>query len=201
MYDVKSMKEDIERAVEVVNQQVKNKFVDAFQAIYVDGNVPNKFPNEVKIEKHIITSASALNEVLSGEGFYIIFTDAEIDGNNCLLTTVEGLKAIYRGECRTTKKRLQSHLFNRRYKEDYEHRKRNYLSKPENANKGFYEPFWAACLKVDENNGLNLDESNDNSQWMVIVHNMNGSSQKVRVLAELAFDEVFGKPIASRERT
>lgn len=30
---------------------------------------------------------------------------------------------------------------------------------------------------------------------------MIGSSQEVRIQAELAFDELFGKPLASRENT
>ncbi|MDF4972560.1 hypothetical protein P3748_05105 [Vibrio parahaemolyticus] len=201
MYNVKLMKQEISQAVELANLKVRNEFKTAFKEIYQDSVVPYEFPKVLKIKLHKLTKATDLDNVLSGEGFYIILTDLELEGNVCTLTYSNGFKAIYRGECRTTRKRLQSHLFNKCYKSQYEERKRNYLNKDKKAGKEFYEPFWSACLKVGSENGLDINELVDESNWIVIVHNMIGSSQEVRVQAELAFDEVFGKPIASREKT
>jgi hypothetical protein len=92
-------------------------------------------------------------------------------------------------------------LFNTRYKEDYEKRKTNYQKSEKGKGKEFYEQFWPACIKIKAGvNGIDIDhEEYKNSDWLVIVHNMKGSSQGVRQQAELAFDEVFGKPAACRD--
>lgn len=203
-YDVAQMKERLEKAISVAKAEVKKNFWDALRKIYKDNKVPDvvTFGN-VKISKQVIKTPSDLKGITSGPGFYIIMTNHDVEGNNCKLTANGGLCAIYRGECGTARKRIQSHLFNTQYKSEYDQRRSTYMNNDQNKGKAFYEPFWPACLKIKEGvNGINIDTDNEYNQsvWMVIVHDMNGSSQEVREQAELAFDDVFGKPIACRER-
>lgn len=203
-YDVDQMKDRLKKAISEAKAEVKNKFSDALKEIYKDDHVPDgvTFGN-VKISKHVIKSSSDLKGITNGPGFYIIMTNHDVIGNNCKLIANDGLRAIYRGECGTTRKRIQSHLFNKQYKSEYDQRKSTYSNNDKNNGKDFYEPFWPACLKIKEGvNGINVDTDNEYSQsvWMVIVHDMKGSSQEVRQQAESAFDDVFKKPIASREK-
>lgn len=207
-YDVDQMKESLEKAISRAKAEVKEKFSVALRTIYKDCKVPDvpdsvTFGN-VKISKHVIKSPSDLKGVTSGPGFYIIMTNHPVSGNNaCRLTANGGLRAIYRGECGAARKRIQSHLFNTQYSSEYDQRRSTYMNNDKNKGKAFYEPFWPACLKIKEGvNGINIDTDNEynRSVWMVIVHDMKGSSQEVREQAELAFDDVFGKPIACREK-
>lgn len=204
-YDVDQMKESLEKAISVAKAKVKKNFSDALKEIYKDDHVPDgvTFGN-VKISKHVIKTPSALKGITSGPGFYIIMTNHSVSGDNaCRLTANGGLRAIYRGECGTAKKRIQSHLFNKQYKSEYDQRKSAYHNNDKNNGKDFYEPPWPACLKIKEGvNGINIDTDNEYScsDWIVIVHDMKGSSQEVREQAELAFDDIFGKPIACREK-
>ncbi|MBU2227717.1 MAG: hypothetical protein KJ936_08660 [Proteobacteria bacterium] len=65
--------------------------------------------------------------------------------------------------------------------------------------KKFQEVLWSAFLKLgDGNNGIDIDDAQYNSfKWFVVVHDMKESSREVRQQAEHAFDNVFGKPVAS----
>jgi len=203
MYDVISMKSTIEEALSKAEAEVRTIFAKALRNIYSANKVPNEttFGN-VTICKHTLRAHSDLDDITGAAGFYIILTDYPIENNNCMLSGHENLRAIYRGECGTIRKRIQSHLFNTQYKEDYECRKTDYKNSEKGKGKEFYEPFWPACLKPEPGvNGIDIDnEKYKNSEWLVIVHSMKGSSQEVRQQAELAFDEVFGKPVACRER-
>ena len=202
MYDVKEMKDRINKAAAVAEKEVRDTFINEFKSIYADNKIPDSFDKGLKISISKLNKPVDLKPILGGAGFYIIVTDLEIPGNECVLTFGENLKAIYRGECGTVKKRIQSHLFNDNYKEEYGQRKTDYTANPINAGKDFYEQFWPACLKIgDGTNGLNIDKDYIKNDWYVVVHNMIGSSQQVRVQAELAFDAAFFKPIASREST
>ncbi|VVN25237.1 hypothetical protein [Pseudomonas fluorescens] len=119
----------------------------------------------------------------SGRGLYVILSDYQIDQNKCSLT-VDGLKAIYRGHGYTIKGRLKSHLFNGHYRRNLPERGVRY----------------DVCMKLDDKNGINIDElPYRNYRWKVVVHKMIGSSKMMREQAELAFDEVFGRPLASKE--
>ena len=145
--------------------------------------------------------AADLREVYSGAGFYVILTDRAVDGNACRLGS-GALRAIYRGECGTVRRRIQSHLFNSLYNSDYDQRSSRYSSDPKNVGRSFYEPHWPHCLKLDPGgpSGINIDQApHSNFSWLVLVHRMSGSSQRVRQLAELAFDDAFGHPSASRD--
>jgi hypothetical protein len=118
-----------------------------------------------------------------GPGLYVIFTDYQRDMNPCTLES-GGLKAIYRGHCYTMKKRLFSHLLNDHYR----------ATLPE---RGFR---YDVCMKLDEANGINIDQQPYcEYRWRVVVYKMPGSSKLIREQAELAFDQVFGRPLGSRE--
>ncbi|GJQ60986.1 MAG: hypothetical protein SCALA702_00390 [Melioribacteraceae bacterium] len=204
MYNVIEMKNKIETAVSIAENEVKEEFMQLFKNIYKNNSVPNNLSDPKIISLIHLTSYSDLERVISGAGFYVILSDYDAQNNGCILTLNENIRAIYRGEGNTVKKRIQSHLFNSRYKEDYDKRKQKYLNKPENAGRSYYEVFWPACIKLgDGSNGINIDvdEKYNEYSWFLIIHNMRGSSQEVRVQAELAFDELFGKPLACRENT
>jgi hypothetical protein len=195
------MRTEIEDAVSVAQQRVRAQFRSAFEAIYRDSAVPKSFPTvgpSISIETLVVPDD--LGAIWATAGFYIIFSSYPVPGNECRLT-YSGLRAIYRGECYTVRRRVQSHLFNQKYKDEYEQRERAYTNKSQNLGRDYYEPYWPACLKVQPGvNGINIDREPYNTyEWKVIVHEMKGSSQEVRQQAELAFDEVFGRPAASRE--
>ncbi len=179
MYDVKEMKSCIENAAAVAEEEVRNIFIEEFKSIYTGNKIPDNFDKDLKISISKLRNPVDIKKILGGAGFYIIVTDLEIPDNECVLTFGEKLRAIYRGECGTVKKRIQSHLFNDDYKAEYEQRKTDYTAKPTNAGKDFYEQFWPACLKIgDGTNGLNIDKDYTNNDWYVVVHNMIGSSQQ-----------------------
>lgn len=118
-----------------------------------------------------------------GTGLYVILTNYECGPNPCTLE-VRGLKAIYRGHSYTTKKRVMSHLLNDHYRANLPERGVRY----------------DVCMKIGGSNGININQSPySKHSWEVVVHKMPGSSKLIREQAELAFDEVFGRPISSRE--
>lgn len=202
MYNVSEMRSELANAVVVAEDKIVAQFVTAFEAIY-DGNVvPERFSNAYpRIDQVTLAELGHLERVYSGEGFYVILSDRIVDGNACRLTHGK-LRAIYRGECGTVRKRIQSHLFNSRYNTDFEERSARYRADPKNQGKSFYEAHWPHCLKLDVGgpSGVNIDQQpHSNYQWLVLVHRMNGSSQRVRQLAEMAFDVAFGHPEGSRD--
>lgn len=118
-----------------------------------------------------------------GTGFYLIITDYQTAENKCSFE-IDGLKAIYRGHCYTVKSRLKSHLMNDHY--------RSLL--PETGVR------YDVCMKLDDKNGINISAPPYNDfRWRVIVHKMKGSSKMIREQAEHAFDQVFGRPLGSKE--
>lgn len=172
MYDIKKLvglENDLRRTI-------RAEFVEFFAAY-----------DYTKDSKAVVArSVSALDDAEAmhyGTGLYVIMTDYQIEANKCGLV-VDGLKAIYRGHCYTVKGRLKSHLFNDHYRSNL----------PE---KGVR---YDVCMKLDDNNGINIcDAPYKDYQWRVVVHKMKGSSKMMREQAELAFDEVFGRPLGSRE--
>ena len=130
-----------------------------------------------------VSSLSDIERVYSGAGFYLILTDYPTETNLCSFT-VGNLKVIYRGHCYSVKDRLKSHLFNGDYRTS---RRINSVS-------------YDVCIKLGGKNGINLNEDQfKDHKWSVIVHKMRESSKMMREQAELAFDDVFSRPIASRE--
>jgi len=202
MYNVSEMKAYLEGAIQVAKDRVKDQFASSFREIYTDNLVPESFPTTVqRIDRVVLTVPDELTNIYYGAGFYVIFTDWPVEDNPCQLRC-GALRAIYRGECATTKKRVTSHLFHAKYKEEYAARKAAYMGSPENQKKEYYEDFWPQCLKLESGgpSGVNIDqEPHRRYRWLVVVHRMDSSSQEVRKLAELAFDQTFGRPKCSRE--
>lgn len=143
----------------------------------------NQSSTDIQILK--VRNEEDLNNILYGEGFYIILTNQEFNENKCTFE-FENQKAIYRGHSYFTKKRLLSHLANK-----------TYLKVRTNN-----DPLYKVCLKVEDGvNGINIDqEPYKNWQWTVIVHKMKNSSKTIREQAEVAFDELYGRPCKSKEK-
>lgn len=130
-----------------------------------------------------VVGLADIERLYYGPGLYVIFTDYQRDSNRCTLES-DGLKAIYRGHCYTMKKRLLSHLLNDHYRANLPERGVRY----------------DVCMKLDEANGINITEPPySEHRWRVVVHKMPDSSKLIREQAELAFDQVFGRPLGSRE--
>ena len=169
----------------------KNQLAEVKRAIKIDicgylkdCNYNTTSDTFVKIE---LESLADLSKVPSGAGFYIILTNKIFADNKCtftLLTTT----AIYRGHCCNVKNRIMSHLFTT-------HFKKNVRTKKHFTN-------YTVCLKIEDGvNGIDIDSKEYSKyNWTVLVHKMNGSSALMRQQAELAFDELFKKPIKSREK-
>lgn len=135
------------------------------------------------VVSYSIKTLADIERTYYGTGFYLILTDY-MDSENCCSFVVGGLKAIYRGHCYTVKSRLKSHLFNAHYRSKLPERGVRY----------------DVCMKLDDNNGINISEPPYNQyKWRVIVHKMKCSSKMIREQAEHAFDEVFSRPIGSKE--
>ena len=127
---------------------------------------------------------SDIFNAIYGRGFYIILTDKKFDDNKCEFE-FEDKKAIYRGHSYFVKKRLLSHLANKKYQ----------------GQRKSSEPNYKVCLKIEELiNGININEEPYNKwNWTIIILKMNNSSKLMREQAELAFDELYHRPIKSRE--
>lgn len=121
-----------------------------------------------------------LEQIIYGSGFYIILTDNIFSDNECTFR-LNNQVAIYRGHCTFVKKRIQSHLANKKYNKT--------------------ESIYQVCLKIEDGiNGVNIDEEPyKNWNWTIVVHKMRNSDKLMREQAEFAFDELYGKPCKSRE--
>jgi hypothetical protein len=172
MYDIKQLVA-LEKEL---RSAVRSSFVDFFSG--------HDYTKDSKaVVSRAIKSLSDAEEVHYGTGLYVIMSDYQIEENRCSLV-IDGLKAIYRGHCSTVKRRLKSHLFNDHYRSNLPERGVRY----------------DVCMKLDEKNGINIcDLPYSNYRWSVVVHKMKDSSKLMREQAELAFDDVFGRPLGSRE--
>lgn len=132
-----------------------------------------------------IKSLEELKQIYYGQGFYIILTDHKFQDNECEFE-IENFKAIYRGHSYFVKHRVMSHLFN----DDY------------NANLTKHKTNYTVCLKVEDGiEGININQKPySDYSWKVIVHKMKESSVIIREQAEFAFDEIYKKPLKSREK-
>ena len=196
------MKLELKQSISVVEKQIRTQFTSAFGTIYSNDLVPEQFPSHCPpIDLVSVSNPTDLKKIYRGPGFYVIFSDRTVDGNTCRLSQGP-LRAIYRGECDKVRKRIESHLFNALYNSNYKGRSDSYVAKPENKGRAFYEAHWPHCIKLDLGgpSGINIDQSPYcDHKWYVLVHRMDESTQQVRKIAELAFDDAFGHPAASRE--
>lgn len=172
MYDIKKMVA-LERDLQ---QTVRSHFGDFFSA-HDYGKVSKAIVSQP------IRTLSDVGKAPYGTGLYVIMSDYQWEQNKCSLV-VDDLKAIYRGHCYTVKERLKSHLFNDHYRANLPGRGVRY----------------DVCMKLDDKNGINIEmPPYSGFRWRVIVHKMKGSSKMMREQAELAFDDVFGRPLGSKE--
>jgi hypothetical protein len=126
-----------------------------------------------------------LQEIYYGAGFYILMTDLKFEDNNCSFE-IDNFKAIYRGHSYFVKDRIMSHLFNLDY----------------NKNSSKYKTKYTVCLKIEDGvEGININQQPySDYSWKIIVHKMKDSSKMIREQAELAFDNIYNRPLKSRER-
>lgn len=170
---------DIKQLVALENElrhTIRAQFVEFFSA--------HDYTKNCKaVVSKSLGSLSDAEAMYYGTGLYVIMSDYQFEENKCSLI-INGLKAIYRGHCYTVKGRLKSHLFNDHYR----------------SNLPATGVRYDVCMKLDDRNGINIcDQPYSNYRWSVVVHKMKGSSKMMREQAELAFDEVFGRPLGSRE--
>ncbi|MDX8044610.1 acylneuraminate cytidylyltransferase family protein [Gracilibacillus sp. S3-1-1] len=191
LFSIKAMKEKIN---ENNREFIDNCFIPFFKdwnTKYREGPIKDKAP-KISIQK--IKKREDLKFI--GEravGFYVILTDyieSEWENRNVCKFTLQDkceVKAIYRGETGGNgRERLESHLFKKQY----------------DNNKG-KKTSYSVCLKLKQGgqNGQNIDEDEKlkNSSWYVAFFVLSGSDSTIRKLVEKAFDEVYEKPICSRE--
>jgi len=196
-YSIPDMEDALENATSVVLGEIKNQFHSYLAELNRSGLTFEALSKNSQVAAFNVTDHKSLSAIYSLQGFYIICTDHNVFGNSCTFSLEDKYTAIYRGECSSVKRRIESHIFNSTYQRLYESRKRNKLS----TGGKFSEPYYGACMKVDPSvSGINIDEAPySQSHWSVVVLKMPGSSSSVRKQAELAFDAIFGKPVASRE--
>ena len=127
-----------------------------------------------------VASLKDLEDIPNINGFYIILSDYLTEANKCTLK-FDGASAIYRGQAYHVKDRLKSHLFNSLYKADHKS----------------YKTFYKTCMQVVKGiHGVDVDQKPySKNNWYVIVHRMPGSSESIKELTELAFDDIHNKPI------
>ncbi len=181
----------------VVLREIKNQFHSYLDELNSSGLTFAALSKNSQVAACSVSDHKSLSDIYSLQGFYIICTDHKIPGNNCNFSLENKHTAIYRGECSSVRRRIESHIFNSTYQRLYDTRKNNKLSQGAK----FSEPYYGACMKVDPLlSGINIDETPySQSNWSVIVLKMPRSTSIVRKQAELAFDTLFGKPVASRE--
>lgn len=198
-YDIKAMRQKHTKALVDFKNNIVSEFKDYFSLFYKGFSVP-KISNYrgcktcfYKLEKH-----ESIGEIFSGAGLYLILSNLNFDNNNCLLKLNNFFKVIYRGESSLLRKRIESHLFNKSYNKFYNIRESEAKSKRRN----FGEVRYNTCIKIKQNeNGINIDEkSYSGYEWFVIIHKMVGSNSVIRKQAEKAFDSMYQRPFANRER-
>ena len=196
-YNIGSMKALLHEAQMEALQNIRGQFTEFLQEISGGVMTTENLSRNRLVDSRNLNSHEDISSVYSSPGLYIICTSFSMPDNDCTFSLEGGLQAIYRGECATVMRRLESHLFNEQYRNGYENRK---AAKLDFGDK-FSEPYYGACVKIDPNvSGINIDQGEyANHSWAVVVLKMFGSSSALRKEAELAFDGLFGKPPASRE--
>jgi len=183
--DIKSIRNDINDSLELIQ---KAKVLPFFQQLDFNSTLNDRNRN---LKTFKITDKNSLEKlkVPKEPGFYIIFSNIELENNNCtaVFDDIDTIKAIYRGEADNVHLRLKSHLFNEHYKEDFEKDEKE-------------SNFYSTTLKIDGSK-VNIDKKPfDEHEWYVFYIAAPKSNQNVRNMYEASFDQVFGKPKCSNER-
>ncbi|MGV0968181.1 MULTISPECIES: hypothetical protein [unclassified Empedobacter] len=157
---------------------IKQKFVDYLKQLDYSSNSSTT-------EIYSIKNIEDVNRIYTGPGFYVILVDQKFEENRSVFSFANHA-AIYRGHSYSVRDRNKSHLFNSEY----------------NSSDFKNKPRYTVCLKFEDGiQGINLDEEPYcNYSWKIIVHKMKGSNKLIREQAELAFDEIYGRPFKSKER-
>ena len=196
-YDIGAMKALLHEAQVKALQNIREQFSQFLQELSGGEMTTESLSQNPLVSSHSLRTYDDLSSVYSSPGLYIICTSFTMPEGECTFRLEGGLQAIYRGECASVRRRLESHLFNEQYRHGYENRKAAKL----NTDGKFSEPYYGACIKINPSiSGINIDQGEyANHSWAVVVLKMYGSSSALRKEAELAFDHSFEKPAASRE--
>lgn len=175
MYNLKKIKSKYKEAETVT----KMEFIIFFKQHLKNGEINVEHLVDKKINKSKMIKYDDINNIKRNGGFYIILSDYKVDENLCeFQINEEGigkLRAVYRGQTINRNKRLVGHLFRNKY-----------------------EGKDTKFMKVDGNNGINIDkEPYNHYSWIVIEYSLDKTSQEIKIQMEKAFDQVFGKPIFS----
>lgn len=190
--------DEIKKEISKMHSHIQNTyFIPFFKSL--KGKYSSHFKNEKspKIIVRQISSLIDLEEIPNERGFYLIFTDykngyEDLNDCTCVISDDSNARVIYRGESYNVRTRLESHLFN-----NYYHKKRKENHKRIDN--------YQVCLKLMNEEHVNLDSSVENhteiinANWYVAYHAFPKSDGVIRKMAEQAFDEIFGKPVCSRE--
>lgn len=196
-YDIGAMKASLHNVQEEALRNIRNQFSEFMRGLSDGEMTIASLSRNRLVNGRYLNTYEDLTSVYRSPGLYIICTTFPMEDNECTFGLHDGLRAIYRGECATVMRRLESHLFNKQYRSGYDNRKAEKLD----SGGKFSEPYYGACMKIDPGvSGINIDQGEyANHSWAVVVLKMFGSSSALRKQAELAFDDLFGKPAASRE--
>lgn len=190
MLNVDAMKAEVTKALADVLSAIQMQFRDCFDRLTEKNQLklPRKKSEGALYE---ITDSASLDKVPNAPGFYVIFSSWPMANDDCKLTLPDGRRALYRGEGRFVRRRLESHLFNATHHKLHRQRVKSNPS----------EPNYRVCMKIqDGTNGVNLDKSPyDKERWAVLFIRLSDSSSLIRKQAEIAFDRRFGQPAASRD--
>lgn len=195
-YNKNSFEEEIDKAKKEIKYGIFIPFFKSLMNHYKLGDIKSREPRIFMKKINTINDLSKFPN--SSPGLYVILTDYMngYEENKCTLKVneLDKVKAIYRGESSNVQLRLKSHLFHRTYVEE---------RKKEISNGKKRHDDYMVCMKLkdSEKNGINLeDEEYCSANWYVIYHGMRETQSFTREIAEKAFDEVFGKPICSRDK-
>jgi hypothetical protein len=191
----------IKNILEEANIKIKEQyFIPFFESVkgkYEIGILNNSSPKIIVKE---IKCPEDLEDIPShSPGFYVILSDYKngfTNQNLCdmKLNGLPDVRAIYRGEAYNVRLRLLSHLFKNLYDQERNNDIQNDINRDDN---------YSVCLKLDdrEEKGINIDKDKNlaKSRWFVAYHGMRYSDGPIRKIAESAFDDVFGKPVCSRD--
>lgn len=192
MLNIKDMNASVENALAGVRASIQAEFGRYFDQLISNDLLvlPEK---KLGASLHEITDTNSLKDIPNVPGLYVIFSSYKVKGAQSRLALADGSLAIYRGEGRFVRRRVESHLFKEAHEQLH----------VERAQKNSSEQRYGVCMKVDEEgeSGINVDRPPySHSRWAVLVIRLPHSFSDVRKQAEFAFDVRFGTPAASRER-
>ena len=170
-------------------------FTEFFRAKLKSSTIPPPFKRyDIKDGSNLITADRGQGEIVdrtavyAGAGLYLIGSDYrhQLKRDFKCRLEVDGLPVIYRGQARQVRRRLQSHLFNKQYRER------------------FGDDALKRCLKLDDvegnTGGINVNEEPyASARWIVVTLPVPGA-ELTREFAEWGFVKAWDRPVASNEK-